>query len=79
VCNAAGSEGTCTVVASGAPGAGPVCSPYLCDGIHAGCPTLCAGDGDCIAADYCDATSHCAARKAPLAIASLAVKMASGW
>ena len=45
-----GSEGTCSVVAPGAPG-NPSCAPYLCSGV----PASCTGDGDCAKGYHCGA------------------------
>ena len=41
-CNA--TPGTCTIVPAGSPGTGTTCSPYVCGGTSAGCPTACAND-----------------------------------
>ena len=40
------------VVASGNPG-NPSCTPYVCDGTSANCPTFCSVDGNCAAGHYC--------------------------
>jgi hypothetical protein len=51
------STGTCTTDQKGTQvGA---CAPYLCDGSNPGCPSSCAGNGDCVATSYCNATSQC--------------------
>src|SRR5207302_612540 len=46
-CDLAGSAGTCTVAPRGTAASGPPCTPYLCDGASASCPSSCAVDGDC--------------------------------
>lgn len=51
-CNLPSAVGTCTVVQAGLPGTGPSCSPYLCDGSSAQCPTACS-DGGCVAGSVC--------------------------
>ncbi|HEY3358551.1 MAG TPA: choice-of-anchor D domain-containing protein [Polyangia bacterium] len=68
VCNGAAlgftgaTNGTCSSAPVGWAG-NPACTPYFCGG-GVGCASSCAGDSDCVAADYCDATGHCVARKA---------------
>ncbi len=52
-CDVPERAGTCTVIAQGSPGNNPSCSPYVCDGSTASCPTSCSKDTDCIDADYC--------------------------
>ncbi|MBI4703500.1 MAG: hypothetical protein HY744_20510 [Deltaproteobacteria bacterium] len=52
-CNLGGKLGACTVLAQGAAGS-PSCTPYLCNGVGAGCPSHCDVDGDCTANAYCD-------------------------
>ena len=51
-CNLAGSVGTCTIASSGFAG-NPSCSPYVCNGTSAACPTSCTSDSNCISTDYC--------------------------
>ncbi|HEY3358552.1 MAG TPA: choice-of-anchor D domain-containing protein [Polyangia bacterium] len=55
-------NGTCFNAPTTYPG-NPSCSPYYCGG-GATCAATCTGDANCIAADYCDNTGHCAPRKA---------------
>ncbi len=47
----ASADGTCTILAKGATGTG--CSPYLCGGTSATCPSTCSVDGDCATTHYC--------------------------
>ena len=70
-------DGTCSAIAAGSTGT-PSCSPYVCNGALATCPGTCTGDVDCVAADYCDNTSHCAARKAQGAACNTASDCAVG-
>lgn len=53
VCSAtlgASMNGVCSPV----NGAGmPACSPYVCDGVHGGCPTTCASDVNCATGYQC--------------------------
>ena len=49
-CAAAGgatANGTCTTLAQGSPG-NPSCSPYVCNGTSATCPTSCTVPADCV-------------------------------
>jgi hypothetical protein len=62
-CNLAGSEGTCSAVTVGTPGA-PSCGSFLCDGIKATCPSGCASDATCGAGYFCNAQGACAPRRA---------------
>jgi uncharacterized protein (TIGR03382 family) len=57
-CNLPGQAGTCGLVASGSAGA-PSCSPYLCNGAQATCPSTCASDAACAALHYCTSASAC--------------------
>jgi MYXO-CTERM domain-containing protein len=62
-CNQASKVGTCTPAPKGDPGNNPACVSNLCDGVLVTCPTTCASDGDCVAADYCSkATNKCTPR-----------------
>ncbi|MBI5482182.1 MAG: hypothetical protein HY906_25225, partial [Deltaproteobacteria bacterium] len=61
-CDVGGSQGTCTIVAAGNAGANPSCSPYVCSGTSANCPTTCTGDSGCIAGDYC-ASGSCVSKQ----------------
>jgi hypothetical protein len=60
-CNAPGNVGTCSPVAAGVAGK-TSCGAYLCDGSAISCPTTCEANAGCVAADYCDANSHCVPR-----------------
>ncbi|MFO0617547.1 MAG: proprotein convertase P-domain-containing protein [Polyangiaceae bacterium] len=40
------------------------CAPYTCDAAGLACLTTCATDNECIAGDFCDATSHCVPKNA---------------
>jgi hypothetical protein len=44
--------GTCTLLTAGSAGS-PTCSPEVCSGTSATCPTNCSSDTGCIATDYC--------------------------
>ncbi len=46
--------GACTNLGAGAPG-NPTCTPYVCSGSGANCPTSCTADAACIPGDYCSA------------------------
>jgi hypothetical protein len=61
-CDLSGSEGTCTLMAPGAPGDAS-CSPYLCSGASADCPSSCSDDGDCASGFYCGGSSQCVAQE----------------
>jgi hypothetical protein len=63
-CGACGdcSTGTCSNLAAGSAG-NPTCSPLVCSGTSAACPTTCAEDPDCSASDYCSG-SQCVPRQA---------------
>jgi len=60
-CDLTGVEGKCNVSGAGEAG-DPSCSPYLCDGVTAACPSTCSGDGDCASTHYCDGT-NCQAKQ----------------
>lgn len=53
-CNLAGSQGICRPLAKGAEGS-PSCSPYLCGGTSAACPSSCASQADCLPSHLCSA------------------------
>ena len=65
-CDLPGMGGTCSLISTGWPG-DPSCSPYVCDGLSAACPTTCADDAGCLYPynDYCDDSHHCVPRGAP--------------
>src|SRR6185436_7583668 len=64
-CDLPGAIGTCTVVATSDPGAGPACVfPFVCDGVDAACPTSCASDAACALTYYCAPGGTCQPRKA---------------
>jgi len=52
-CDLPSHEGACTPVGDGTFVV--ACGAYACDGVGSACPTTCAGDGDCLAAFFCDA------------------------
>jgi hypothetical protein len=49
-CDAAGTEGTCTLLPAGTP-----CDLYLCSGDDVACPTSCSSDAGCVSTAFCDA------------------------
>jgi hypothetical protein len=51
-CNISGSIGSCTLVSAGSAG-NPSCSPYLCNGSSAACPSSCSSDANCVATHFC--------------------------
>jgi hypothetical protein len=55
-CDLNGEVGTCAIVFAGDPGS-PKCSPYLCDGTGAACPTTCASDMNCDSGSFCNGGS----------------------
>jgi cysteine-rich repeat protein len=58
-CDVPGSYGSCALRPAGTQGQ-PSCSPYLCDGTKAVCPTTCTSEAGCIERSSCDpATSTC--------------------
>ncbi len=74
VCNVV--PGTCTVVATGTPGANPSCAPFVCGG-SATCPGSCAADTNCAAGTYCDGTT-CQTLKSNGALCTLNHECATG-
>src|SRR5581483_6065448 len=54
------------------------CGAYLCNGTLAGCPSSCAVDGDCIAADYC-AGGACVPKLAAGSACGAASQCATGF
>jgi hypothetical protein len=75
-CGSCGS-GTCNDFGAGNAG-NPSCSPYVCSGSSAKCPTTCTGDANCIGGDYCDVTGHCVAKQGNGAACSAADQCTSG-
>jgi hypothetical protein len=57
-CDLAGSEGTCLPSPPGAPG-NPTCSPYVCNGAGAGCPSACINNSNCATGFTCDIANQC--------------------
>jgi MYXO-CTERM domain-containing protein len=57
-CSQLGLEGICSLRADGQPGA-PPCTPYLCGGSSANCPSSCATNSDCTPGAYCRADGTC--------------------
>jgi hypothetical protein len=76
-CNVSGSLGSCTVVSGGSPGA-PSCSPYLCNGANASCPSSCTGDANCATGFYCNGTT-CAPKQSNGASCSGNSQCSSGF
>lgn len=58
----ASANGTCGNVAAGSSGQ-PACSPYVCSGKAAACPTTCTTDAGCAGSHYCDLNGVCQLRK----------------
>src|SRR5207237_2378398 len=52
-CDLATNLGTCVNAPSGNSGS-PSCTPYVCSGASASCPTSCTVDTNCVTGDYCD-------------------------
>ena len=75
-CNLAGKVGTCSPSASGSSGS-PSCSPYMCGGSSASCPTACTTDSQCISGNYC-AGGACVPKKLDAATCSATNQCASG-
>ncbi len=48
-------DGTCANVAAASAGS-PSCTPYVCSGSSASCPSSCSSNANCIAADQCSAS-----------------------
>ena len=61
-CGACGScsTGTCAPLNAGSTGS-PACSPFVCDGTNASCPTACSVDANCVSTDYCS-NKNCVAK-----------------
>jgi len=57
-CGLAGTEGICSLLQAGSVGAGN-CSPYLCSGESADCPTSCENDDICYADTICRPDGQC--------------------
>lgn len=73
VCTAAlgaSTDGICTVLPAGSPGA-PACAPSSCNGASAVC-TACTKDSHCTAGTYCAANGSCLPRKSAGAACNLA-------
>ncbi|MBI4700362.1 MAG: hypothetical protein HY744_04190 [Deltaproteobacteria bacterium] len=77
-CDEGGKQGVCSLLGKGAAGS-PSCSPYLCDGVDAACPTTCAGDGDCAGVYYCDQAKHCAPKQSNAVVCLAPNQCLSGW
>jgi hypothetical protein len=58
----ASTNGTCAILSAGAAGA-PACTPLVCDGSNAACPTACVSDAGCDATHYCAADQTCKPKK----------------
>ena len=69
------STGTCTALTSGAGGS-PSCTPYVCDGALASCPTSCSGDSQCVSGDYCN--TSCVSKKSNGQSCSAATQCSTG-
>jgi hypothetical protein len=59
-CDVSGSEGTCSNVPAGNPGA-PLCAPFLCSGGSL-CPISCSTDANCSSGNFCNASNLCVAK-----------------
>jgi len=77
-CNNTGNLGSCTLVTAGSSGS-PTCSPYLCNGVGAGCPSACVTNGDCISTHYCDAVGACVPKKSNGTTCAGATECQSGF
>jgi hypothetical protein len=75
-CNLAGSRGSCANVAAARPGA-PSCSPYVCTGNSAGCPTGCTATAGC-STDYFCSVGVCVPRRAMGSTCMLSEECSSG-
>lgn len=58
LCNLSGNQGTCLPAPPGSPG-NPSCSPYVCDGGGAACPTSCTSNANCAGGFTCNMFSQC--------------------
>ena len=78
-CDVPGWVGNCRSAPAGDTGSGGACSPFVCNGTALTCPTSCASDAGCIAADFCEvATGTCKPRLAQGSACTAASQCASG-
>jgi MYXO-CTERM domain-containing protein len=76
LCDGAGSCPSDGFLADGDPGS-PACTPYLCNGSSADCPTTCATNDDCAANHRCEGTT-CVPDRANGEACTAATQCASG-
>lgn len=76
-CDIYGALGKCVTASVGNPGS-PSCSPYVCNGSSASCPSSCASDAQCATNAYCD-NGVCNAKRVPGSACAAAKQCQSGY